>query len=65
MVSVGRRDRRARGQHAVHLQRHLVALLVEGNAGVVAGRVRGSDADAGMSLLHLASYAVLSYFCTF
>eukprot|EP00962_Isochrysis_galbana_P018863 scaffold5473_cov147-Isochrysis_galbana.AAC.2 len=38
---VGRRERRARGMRAVHLQRHLVALLVEGNAGVVAGRVRG------------------------
>eukprot|EP00962_Isochrysis_galbana_P017998 scaffold5181_cov125-Isochrysis_galbana.AAC.7 len=44
MVSVGVIAAPAVSMHAVHLQRHLVALLVEGNAGDVAGLVRGSDA---------------------
>eukprot|EP00962_Isochrysis_galbana_P050073 scaffold21539_cov150-Isochrysis_galbana.AAC.2 len=60
---VGRRERRARGMHAVHLQRHLVALLVEGNAGGVAGLLRGSDADARHG--RPATFSVLSYFCIF
>eukprot|EP00962_Isochrysis_galbana_P053982 scaffold25495_cov121-Isochrysis_galbana.AAC.11 len=59
-----RRDRRACGKHAVHLQRHLVALVLEGNAGVVAGRVRGSDAGARHAESP-SSDAVPSYFGTF